>query len=251
LSILAFWVSNDTINGMKILGKIFGSSARVKLLRLFLFNPDQAYELSDAVQHVKVDKSKVRNELATLNRAGFIKRRSFYKQAVKKKAKTRAGSITLRESKHEMKKKRVYGWILDQKFPYLDAFQKFLINSTQFKDKDILKRLSKAGKLKLLVITGVFMRNLDSRLDVLVVGDRIRKPLLESGIKSMEADLGKELRYAVFSVNDFQYRLRLYDKLVRDVFDYPHRKIIDRIGIEFHPRSETSAINTPVNINQL
>jgi len=40
------------------------------------------------------------------------------------------------------------------------------------------------------------------------------------------------VRYAAFPSDEFQYRLDVYDKLIRDVFDYPHRIIVDRIDIE-------------------
>lgn len=214
---------------MEILGKIFGSTARVKLLRLFLFNPDNIYKPADISRHTKVAKSTAQREISTLNRAGFIKRRSFYKDVVRKKG-----------NKRVMKKKRTYGWMLDTKFPYLYALQQFLINAAPFNDRDIAQKLRGAGNFKLIVVAGVFMQNLDSRLDILIVGERIRKSQLEAAIKSMEAELGRELRYAVFNVNDFRYRLGVYDKLIRDVFDYPHRNIVDRIGIEFNARSETS-----------
>ena len=51
-------------------------------------------------------------------------------------------------------------------------------------------------------------------------------------MSSIEAELGKELRYAVFETPDFQYRLGIYDKLIRDIFDSEHQKIIDKLGIE-------------------
>jgi hypothetical protein len=38
--------------------------------------------------------------------------------------------------------------------------------------------------------------------------------------------LGKELAYAVFDTNDFKYRVSMYDKLLRDMFDYPHERLV-------------------------
>ena len=46
----------------------------------------------------------------------------------------------------------------------------------------------------------------------------------------LEAEIGKELAYAVFDTPDFLYRANMYDKLVRDVIDFPHEKVLD-IGI--------------------
>jgi hypothetical protein len=47
----------------------------------------------------------------------------------------------------------------------------------------------------------------------------------------MEADIGKELSYAVCDTADFVYRLNAYDKFIRDVLDYPHETIVDKLGV--------------------
>jgi hypothetical protein len=223
---------------METLGKIFGSIFRVRILRLFLFNPDTVYEMAEIAARAKVSKITLQNEIAVLNRAGFTKRKSFYKQVLDKKAQRCFRPSQSRRKKHVLKKKRAYGWTLNEKFPHLAAIKEFLINAAPVKDRDIAKKLRRAGTFKLLVVAGVFMQNFDSRLDILIVGDRINQSQLERSIKNIEAELGRELRYALFGVNDFRYRLGVHDRLIRDVFDYPHRNIVDRIGVEFHPRSE-------------
>ena len=48
---------------------------------------------------------------------------------------------------------------------------------------------------------------------------------------ALEAELGREIRYAFFTTPDFRYRLGVYDRLLRDVFDYPHRVLLDKIGL--------------------
>ena len=49
-------------------------------------------------------------------------------------------------------------------------------------------------------------------------------------MKIIESEIGKELRYAYFSTEDFQYRLSMCDKLTRDILDYPHKKILNKLG---------------------
>ena len=50
-------------------------------------------------------------------------------------------------------------------------------------------------------------------------------------LKEIEAEVGKELSYAVFASDDFIYRLNICDKFIRDVLDYPHQKILNKLGI--------------------
>ena len=42
--------------------------------------------------------------------------------------------------------------------------------------------------------------------------------------------LGRELRYALLSSDDLLYRLTVSDRLIRDVLDYPHRIVLDKLG---------------------
>jgi len=211
---------------MDILSKLFGSSGIVKILRLFLFNPEEGFEPKDVVRRTKVDTDVVRNELSMLSKIGFIKRKAFYR-VVEDVARRR----TEAQVKKEPRRKRVTGWGLNEQFPYIKELQTLLIGSAPVWSRDIIKRLKRAGNIKLVITAGVFVGDLDSRLDILVVGDNLRRPQLITTIKDIEAELGRELRYAVFSTPDFKYRLGIYDKLVRDVLDYRHEKVIDRLGV--------------------
>ena len=47
----------------------------------------------------------------------------------------------------------------------------------------------------------------------------------------LEAEIGKEVRYAWMSTSDFFYRLNMSDRLLRDMFDYPHAIVLDRLDI--------------------
>ena len=38
--------------------------------------------------------------------------------------------------------------------------------------------------------------------------------------------------FATFDTDEFTYRINVYDRLVRDVLDYPHKKVLDKIGVE-------------------
>jgi len=55
--------------------------------------------------------------------------------------------------------------------------------------------------------------------------------LIASAVHTIEANFGREIRYATFTTEDFRYRSGVYDRLLRDIFDYSHRTILDKIGI--------------------
>ena len=60
----------------------------------------------------------------------------------------------------------------------------------------------------------------------MIVGDNLKKVAIEGGIRKLEAEIGAELTYAVFNTKEFVYRLNMYDKLVRDILDFPHEVLL-------------------------
>jgi hypothetical protein len=204
---------------MDILSKLFGSEAKVKIMRLFLFNPDQPYSPDEIATRTRVPKAAVHHEVALLRKMGLLSGKRFSHAVPVKKGKTQV-----------MKRKTEGGWVLKQTFPYLGALQNLLINTVLVRHEDIVRKLNLVGRMKLVIVSGVFIHNSDSRVDLLIVGDHIRFGALEGVVRNIESEIGKELRYAAFETEDFEYRFGMYDKLVRDILDYPHRKILNKIS---------------------
>ena len=208
---------------MEILGKLFGSNHIVKILRLFLFNPEEPFEMSDILEKTKVPEEVARVERGMLERVGLIKKRSFYKEVPRKRGKQ---TVSV--------KKRVSGWVLDPSFVYLEALQRFLTETATIDQAAFLKKLRRGGTPKLVIVAGFFVgenRTSDDRVDLVVVGDRVNEKRLMPAIKDVESEMGREIRYAVFTTKDFKYRLDIRDRLVRDILDYPHKVLIDRLGV--------------------
>ena len=213
---------------MDILEKLFGSPARVKILRLFLFNEGENFENADIVKRARVSATSVRTETLMMERVGLIKRRVFYKSA------------TGRGAHAKVTKKKVRGWTLDTKFKYLTALRSFLLTATPMGENQIVQKLNTAGRPKLVIIAGAFIQDFDGNIDLLVVGDGMSEAKLETAVRSIESEIGKELRFALFSTQDFSYRMNIYDKLLRDIFDYPHQTILNRLGSQYDASSFSS-----------
>lgn len=202
-----------------VLSTLFGSVARVKILRLFLSNPDNAYTPDEIATHAKVHIQTTRKELRLLEKIELIK----------KTACTRTVEKGRGTQKREVKK-RASCLTVNRDFEHLYALRNFILNIAPTDDKGIEKRIATAGRIKLVLISGVFIQDADSRIDILVVGDAMKDARLKAAIRDLEAHMGRELRYAAFSTQDFHYRLGVYDRLIRDVLDYPHQVIVDRLG---------------------
>ena len=179
---------------MEILGKILGSPARVKIMRLFLLNPNKSFKGKDVTKRSRVNPDLARRELKMLSSIGFVK-------------------------------KRGQAWSFDPGFEYAPEIEGLLVNADTLDKKSIAENFRKIGRVKLLILSGIFIKNKDSRGDLLVIGDKMRRNKIEEEVKKLEAEIGMELVYATFDTKEFIYRLNMYDKLVRDILDFPHEVI--------------------------
>jgi hypothetical protein len=194
---------------MDTLSKLFGTELRVKMIRFFLFNPDASFDLDQIEKKMLSRKKVVAKEILSLKKLGLVRE-------VKK---------TLEN------KKKVKAFLLDPKFEFAESLSEFFVRIHSLDHKSIVKKIEKTGKVKLVLISGIFTRDLESRLDLFVVGDNVNSASMDRIVKGIEAGMGKDIRYAVLSAPDFAYRMGMNDKLIRDIFDYPYQLLVDKLGV--------------------
>jgi hypothetical protein len=194
---------------------LFGSPARVKLLRFFLFNPSKEFTFDEISRRARLVRRTARTEMNALERATVIKKKQSY---------------FLREG--STKKVRALGYSLNRDFVNLQSLQTFLFETAPINGKTVLKHLRKVGAIDFLAVAGIFVRDFDQRLDVMIAMKKYSPTKIETAIRSLESELGVEIRFAAFESSDLKYRIGMYDKLTRDVFDYPHQIVVDKIGIK-------------------
>ncbi len=196
---------------MEILGKILGTPARVKIMRLFLLNKGQGFNTATIAKRSRVNADAVRKEVRLLGSVGFIKKKSSASSE----------------------------WVFNPSVQYREQLEDLLVRSDTFNSEYISDNFKKVGKIKLFITAGVFIKNSNSRVDLLLVGDKMNRGKIEDGIHKLEAELGTELTYAVFETKEFLYRLSMYDKLVRDIIDFPHEVLFQAKELS------TQALNKP------
>jgi len=180
---------------MEILGKILGGTARVKIMRLFLLNKGKTFTTKEISKRSRVAPETARRDVRLLESITFVK-------------------------------KKGAGYVYNPDFKYSREIEGLLITSNTLDKDSILSHFKKAGKIKLLIVSGVFIKHKDSRADLLIIGDKLKKNHIEEGVRRLEAETGAELTYATFETKEFVYRLNMYDKLVRDILDFPHEVVL-------------------------
>jgi len=188
----------------EILEQLFDSLVKVRLLKLFLRNPDSAFELSEIAKKIKSDLSICRRQINKLESINFINSR------IKKKKKN---------------------YSVNQDFDFYNELRTLVLKSSPASKKKILRRLKDLGKINLAILSGIFIDADNARVDLLVVGDSIKQKKLSNFLKDLEAEIGKEVDYVVLSTKDFKYRHDMFDRFIRDVLEKPHEKLINKLKI--------------------
>lgn len=206
---------------MEVLPKLFGSRERVKLLKLFLYNPNLFFSLADIAKRTKIRTAFLKRELELFDEIGFL--------SSKKLLATQ--NPTNGSKKKPLPKGVAKGkvWSLNQDFFYLEHLRS-MFNSDFLASRDeFAERFKNCGKIKLVVLSGMFMQDGGTRADLLIVGDDLRRNVIEGIISTIESELGRELVYAILDTRDYHYRFQTSDRFVRDIMDYPHRLLIDKL----------------------
>ena len=193
---------------------LFGSPARVKLLRFFLFNPSKVSTFDEVSRRAKLVRRTARTEITALEKAGVIKKRTIFM-----------------DNPSGTKKMKAVGYGLDKTFPDLQALQTFLFATAPINGKTLQQHLRTAGTIDFLAAAGAFVREFEHRLDVLVAMRKLDDAKVANAIRALEAELGIDIRFAAMTTEDLEYRVGMNDKLIRDVVDYPHEIIIDKVGV--------------------
>ena len=50
-------------------------------------------------------------------------------------------------------------------------------------------------------------------------------------LRSLEAEVGREIRLSIMDKEEFEYRYGMFDRFVRVMLEGPHEKIINKLGL--------------------
>lgn len=203
---------------MELLARLLGGVERVKIMRFFLHHEDIVLSLSEVSDKTKSKSALARKELTALTNIGFIE-----------KKKSKMVITTGAGKKVYSKVKEISGYKLNTNFPHNQALKELLFDFQSLDKKELVARFKLIGRIKLFVLSGVFIGDTKSRVDILIVGEGIKRQKAEKVLESLSAELGREVVYSIMDVEEYEYRYKMYDKFLRDIIDMPHEKVIDKM----------------------
>jgi predicted transcriptional regulator len=194
-----------------MLEQLFGSKTRVKLLRLFLNNPDQQFYLRELARRLKTQLNSVRREMDNLEKIGIVKVRLDDGEPVIEKG---------------GQKKYFLANIDFILFPELKAL---FMKSQLLLEKSFVSKIESLARPQLFILTGIFVGSKEMATDMLIVGN-INRDKLAAVIKAFERDFGQNINYTVMSLQEFSYRRDITDKFLYDILEGEKITIVDKLN---------------------
>lgn len=173
-----------------MLKRLFTSQARVKLLTIFLLNPEKEYFIRELTRKLDEQINSVRRELDNLKKIGLLRSR--------------------------MKNRKKY-YLVNRNFMLFHELRSIIIKSMNSKE-NLVKKIEKFGKLDVLVMSGVFVDK-SASVDLLAVGE-LDKAKFDDFL-NRELETKKPIKFSILTREDFLYRLKCNDKFIKDILTDP------------------------------
>jgi len=183
---------------------LFDSPVRGRLLKMFLYDPERSFELKTISKRLNIRPALVKKHLQNLVEIKFISRKAAKEENI---------------------------FRVNKDFGFYKELKALAAKISPASEEKMLKRVAGLGKVKLAVISGIFINFDNARADLLVVGENIKPAKFNKFLKDLEAETGKEINYALMTTKEFQYRYGMYDRFVRDMLDFKHKKLINKLRI--------------------
>jgi hypothetical protein len=189
---------------------LFGSKTRVKLLHLFLNNPNRAFYVREITRKIEEQINSVRRELANMLSIGIIK--------------------------SDSSNNRLY-YEINQDYSHYAPLRAIFADghvppevTAGVEVSDWAKRLKPLGDVRIALLAGKMVRGSGSEVDILLAGN-INKTQAKRFVKDLEEDEGHNLNYTVMSYEDFYYRLSIKDRFITGITSGKYTLLQDTEGI--------------------
>ena len=207
-----------------MLEKLFGSRARVRLLKHFLLNSDQEFYIRQLARDLDLQVNSVRRELINLEDFGLLSSKT-NNSTKNEDLSNDSKALTWQERKY---------YRLRTDFILYSEIKSLIVKSQILAGESFIKKLKAAGEPQFILLSGIFVNNPNSPTDVLIVA-KIEKEQLIKIINDLELDLGREVNFTVMDEEEFKYRQEVADVFLHGVLNSKKIILLDKI---LNPKSK-------------
>lgn len=199
-----------------MLDYLFGSKTRVRLLRLFLNNPKEAYFVRELTRKIGAQINAVRNEIQNLMATGVV---------IATDAPPAADEADKKPQEARSAGQRKYYRLNPDSLLYPELRALFL-KARILLEKDFVHKLGAAGSVQYLALTGSFVGLDGAPTDIFIVG-KINKDKIGALIKNFEREIGREVNYTVMTPQEYRYRRDVTDRFLYSILEGKKIVVID------------------------
>lgn len=190
-----------------MLEQFFGSKTRMELLNFYFNNVNKSFYVRELVKLTGMQLNSIRRELDNLVKFGILMEDKEYKPAIN----------SFSNKKFNLPIKRKY-YKLNNNFVLYKEIETLMLKSKLLLENKLIEKLNELGKIKNLILTGIFIGLKDSSIDILIIGE-VDRHKLKDILHKFGAFINKDLNYAVISEEEYKYRLNIKDKFLFDILD--------------------------------
>ncbi len=201
-----------------MLEKLFGSKARVRLLKHFLLNSDQEFYIRQLARDLDLQVNSVRRELNNLEDFGLLSSTG--------NDSTKNDDLSNDSKVSGLQERKYYRVRTD--FILYSEIKSLIIKSQILAGESFIERLKTVGEPQFILLSGLFVNNPSSPTDVLIVA-KIKKEHLLKIINDLEFDLGREINFTVMDEEEFKYRQEVADVFLHSVLNSRKIILLDKI----------------------
>ncbi len=186
----------------EIFSQLLESRVRSRLIKFFMLNDKQEYSTQDIVRKNKMRTGQIARELHRFEKIKMVLVRT-------------------------KKGKKYYQTNTD--FIFYPELKNLVVKSNTVPECRSLGRIKGLGKVKLALISGVFLNYPKGRADLLIVGDEMSRAKMKHLLEGLEAEVGKEINYSIMGSEEFKYRTDMLDKFIMEFLENPYEEIICKV----------------------
>lgn len=211
---------NEQAFGDDKMNILFGSKTRVRLLKLFLENPQESFYVREMTRMVALQINSIRRELANLLELGIIEINE-NKNLEKELEDLKSGKVI----HHGIKGIDRKYYQLNKNFLLYTELRNLFSRMNGLSRDAFIERLSSLGNITLLLLSGFFVHDDTANIDLLLVGD-VDKNAVKAVVKEFSDSASREINYTLLSDDEFRYRQEVVDRFLYVILQNQKNMII-------------------------
>lgn len=194
---------------------LFGSKTRVKLLHLFLNNPDKSYYVREITRLVDEQINSVRRELSNMLSVGIITSDTSDNKLYYKANQKHEDFVALRAI-----------FAGEALTPTKNATSTTTGQAKSKSEKGWRAAVKELPGVKVAIAAGSLVTGSSANVDLLIVADSPTREL-KRAVQQIEKNEGHELNYSILPFEEFYYRYSIRDKFITEILNNTHMVVVD------------------------